>query len=63
MHEKPAFLHKFKRSQKAVAMENTNKIKVDKDKSIDPTMLFEQFLIQQTVDIDTSDVFKYELIP
>ncbi len=47
-----------------VTMGIANKLKVDKDISIDPTVLFQRFLIiQQNAEVDISDVFKYELAP
>jgi len=55
---------KYKRSMKAKTLASSEAIDVAKDKTIDPALLFQRFLVvSQTADLSLDEVMAYELSP
>ena len=62
MDGQPVFSYSHKRSLKAKTLASSKNVKVSADRSIDPALLFQRFLVvSQTGDLRLDDVMSYEL--
>ncbi|XP_052233279.1 uncharacterized protein LOC127846144 [Dreissena polymorpha] len=61
---KSAFAYKFKRKDRAKALENSSAVKIAEDRAIDPALLFQRFfVVSKSGDLSLEDVMSYELSP
>jgi hypothetical protein len=61
---KSAFTHKFKRKERALTLGNVSAVKIAPDRTIDPALLFQRFLlVSRSGEISLEDVLSYELSP
>jgi 5'-3' exonuclease len=64
MIEQPVFSFSFKRSDKAKTLANSSAVKVAPDRTIDPGLLFQRFLVaSRTGHLSIEEVMTYELSP
>ena len=64
MTEQPIFSITFKRSDKVVTLGSSSTVKVAADRTIEPSLLFQRFLVvSKTGDLSLEDVMGYELSP
>ena len=60
----PVFLHSFKRKEKATTLENGYALKIAPDRSIDPSLLFQRYVVVNRMGgVDLEEVILYELSP
>ena len=58
-----AFTHKFKRKEKAKTLGDTSAVKIAPDRTIDPALLFQRFLVvSRSENLSLEKVLSYELI-
>ena len=61
---KSAFTYKFKRKDRAQTLGNISAVKIAPDRTIDPTLLFQRFLVvSRSGDLSLEEVLMYELSP
>ena len=61
---KPAFTYKFKRKNRAKTLGNISAVKIAPDRTIDPALLFQRFLVvSRSGDHSLEEVLTYELSP
>ena len=61
---KSAFTYKFKRKDRAKTLENISAVKIAPDRTIDPALLFQYFLVvSMSGDLSLEEVLTYELSP
>ena len=59
---KSAFTYKFKRKDRAKTLENISAVKIAPDRTIDPALLFQRFLVMsRSGDLSLEEVLTYEL--
>jgi hypothetical protein len=64
MEEQPVFSFAYKRKLKARMLASARMVKVAEDRTIDPALLFQRFLVvSQTGDLSLEEVLSYELSP
>jgi len=64
MDRQSVFSYSHKRSLKAKTLASSKNVKVSADRSTDPVLLFQRFLVvSQMVDLRLKDVTSYELCP
>ncbi|KAG1696934.1 Alpha-N-acetylgalactosaminidase [Nymphon striatum] len=60
----PVFSFSFKRKDKAMTLGNSSGVKVSPDRTTDPSLLFQRFLVvSRTGDLSLEEVMRYELSP
>ena len=60
----PVFLHLFKRMEKATTLENGYALKIAPDRSIDPNLLFQRYIVVSRMGgVDLEEVMSYKLSP
>ncbi|KAG1691496.1 hypothetical protein GQR58_007434 [Nymphon striatum] len=60
----PVFSFSFKRKDKAMTLGNSSGVKVSLDRTIDPSLLFQRFLVvSRTGNLSLEEVMRYELSP
>jgi hypothetical protein len=61
---KSAFTYKFKRKDRAQTLGNISAVKIGPDRTIDPALLFQRFLlVSRSGDLSLEEVLTYELSP
>ena len=61
---KSAFTYKFKRKDRAQTLGNVSAVKIAPDRTIDPALLFQRFLVvSRSGDLSLEEVLTYELSP
>ena len=61
---KSAFTYNFKRKDRAQTLGNISAVKIAPDRTIDPTLLFQRFLVvSRSGDLSLEEVLMYELSP
>jgi len=61
---KSAFTYKFKRNDRAKTIGNISAMKIARDRTIDPALLFQRFLVvSRPGDLSLDEVLSYELSP
>jgi len=61
---KSAFTYKFKRKDRAQTLGNISAVKIAPDRTIDPGLLFQRFLVvSRSGDLSLEEVLTYELSP
>lgn len=64
MEGQPVFSFSYKRTMKAKTLASTRAVRVAEDRTIDPALLFQRFLVvSQTGDLSLNEVLSYELSP
>jgi len=59
-----AFTYKFKRNDRAKTIGNISAVKIAPDRTIDPVLLFQRFLVvSRSGDLSLDEVLSYELSP